>query len=183
MREDIAAILRDTGTTAVLVTHDQGEALSLADSVAVLIDGAIAQHGTPDELYRRPAGLATARFVGATVELPGTAESGLVHTALGRLLARLPVPDGPAVAVLRPEQLRLGADGSGAAAQVTGCRFYGAETAVHLVLPDGTTVQVRSPGRPDAAHGATVTVVVAGDVLAYPSPTGGQRVALGEAGG
>ncbi|MCV7152055.1 ABC transporter ATP-binding protein [Mycolicibacterium pyrenivorans] len=187
VREDIAAILREAGTTALLVTHDQSEALSLPGSVALLIDGTIAQHGTPADLYARPTTLANARFIGATVELAGTASSGTVHTALGTLQARLPVADGPAVVVLRPEQLRLGVAGSGAPARVTVCRFYGADTVVHVELADGSAVQLRSPGETILAEGSTVTVEVAGSdvpgVLAYPSPTGGQRVALSEAGG
>ena len=182
VREDIAAILRDTGTTAVLVTHDQAEALSLADAVALLIDGTVAQHADPAELYLEPADLAVARFVGATVEVRGPATAGVVHTALGALRSRRPVPDGPAVVVLRPEQLRIGS--TGAQAVVLTCRFYGSDTAVDLALADGTVVRMRAPGR--LAVSGTVGVEVDGDgggVLAFPSPSGGQRVALGEAGG
>ncbi|KWX66262.1 ABC transporter ATP-binding protein [Mycobacterium sp. NAZ190054] len=183
VREDIAAILRDTGTTALLVTHDQSEALSLADSVALLIDGVVAQHGTPTELYEHPSSLAGARFLGSTVEIAGTVDAGVVHTSLGPLPARDAAVDGPAVVVLRPEQLRFGTGPSGAPAQVTARRFYGADTVVHVELTDGTPLQLRSPV-PTALHdGATVTVEVAGDVLAYPSPARGQRVSLGETGG
>jgi iron(III) transport system ATP-binding protein len=178
VREDIAAILRDTTTTAVLVTHDQAEALSLADSVALLIDGVVAQHAGPAELYLDPASLAAARFVGATVELAGPATAGVVHTALGALRSRRPVPDGPAVVVLRPEQLRI--ESTGVPATVRACRFYGSDTAVDLVLADGTAVRMHAPGQ--LAVSGAVCVGVDGDVLAFPSPSGGQRVALGEAG-
>ncbi|MBX7455156.1 ABC transporter ATP-binding protein [Mycolicibacterium sp. 3033] len=181
VREDIATILRDTGTTSILVTHDQTEALSLADSVALLIDGSVAQHGSPAELYQRPATLAAARFVGATVELAGTASAGVVHTALGALHPLTRVADGPAVVVLRPEQLRPAAEGRPAA--VRACRFYGPDTAIELQLPDGCTVRMRVPGRADLVPGSDVSVEVAGSVLAYPSPAGGQGVALGEPGG
>lgn len=185
VREDIATILRDTGTTAILVTHDQSEALSLADSVALLIDGEVAQHATPGDLFNCPATLMNARFIGSTVEVGGIANAGTVHTALGALRARLPIVDGPAVAVLRPEQLRLGV--TGAPARVTACRFYGSDTVVHVELDDGTALQLRSPGRLDLHDDAQVTVEVHGGdedgVLAYPSPTGGQRMSLGEARG
>ncbi|MHA0287409.1 ABC transporter ATP-binding protein [Mycobacterium sp. C3-094] len=181
VREDIATILRDTATTSVLVTHDQTEALSLADSVALLIDGSIAQHGSPAELYQCPATLAAARFIGATVELAGTASAGVVHTALGALRPLMRVADGAAVVVLRPEQLRLAAGGR--PARVTACRFYGSDTAIELRLPDGCTVRMRVPGRADLELGSDVGVEVGGSVLAYPSPAGGQGVALGEAGG
>ncbi len=180
VREDIASILHRTGTTAVLVTHDQSEALSLADSVALMLAGTIAQHSTPVDLYTRPASLEIARFVGATVELPGTARSGIVQTALGPLQPRLAVPDGPAIVALRPEQLCLGTGHLGAPAQVTGSQFYGADTVVHVALPDHTTVQLRTTGAEDLRCGDSVSVAVNDAVLAYPSPSGGQRVPLGE---
>ncbi len=187
VREDIATILREAGTTALLVTHDQSEALSLPDSVALLIEGTIAQHSTPADLYARPTSLANARFIGATVELAGIASSGIVHTALGALRARLPVADGAAVVVLRPEQLRLGGGPSAAAARVLSCRFYGADTVIHVELSDGGAVQLRSPGETGLAQGSMVSIEVTGSdetgVLAYPSPTGRQRVALGIASG
>ncbi|MGV0717669.1 ABC transporter ATP-binding protein [Mycolicibacterium sp. XJ662] len=183
VREDIAAILRDAGTTAILVTHDQSEALSLADSVALLIGGVVAQHGTPAELYHRPGTLTNARFIGSTVEVAGTATEGNVHTVLGTLRSKVPVRDGPTVVVLRPEQLRVvGPAGSGAQARVTACRFYGADTAVHVTLDDGTALRVRSPGAPALDEGAAVAVEVIGDVLAYPSPAARERVTLGEPG-
>jgi len=181
VREDIATILRDTGTTAVLVTHDQAEALSVADSVALLIDGAVAQHADPAALYLEPASLAAARFVGATVEVRGLATAGVVHTALGPLRSRRPVPDGPVVVVLRPEQLRIGP--TGARADVLACRFYGSDTAVDLALADGTAVRMRVPGRLTVNGTVSVDVGVDGGVLAFPSPSRGQRMPLGETGG
>ena len=177
VREDIAGILRASGTTAVLVTHDQSEALSLADSVALLLDGEVAQYATPAEVYSHPANLATARFVGTTVELGGQCRSGSVRTALGTHHTRLPAPDGPVVAVLRPEQLRIGPAPTGcaggtAAAQVTASRFYGADTVIHVRLADGSPVQLRIPGQSEVRDGDSVEIRVEGDVLAYRSPAG-----------
>ncbi|ANI40135.1 ABC transporter ATP-binding protein [Mycolicibacterium vaccae] len=183
VREDIATILRDTATTALLVTHDQAEALSLADSVALLMGGVVTRHGTPADLYDRPGSLANARFLGSTVEIAATVHAGLARTSLGPLRTRDGVADGPAVVVLRPEQLRFGTGASGTAARVTARRFYGADTVVHVELADGTRLQLRSPVPTALEDGAAVTVEVAGDVLAYPSPPGGQRVPLGETGG
>ena len=173
VREDIAEILRSAGTTALLVTHDQAEALSLADRVALLMGGTVAQYGTPAELYDRPATLAGARFIGATVELTGDSRGGVVHCALGALPTRLPVRDGPAVIVVRPEQMRLvdAATGGVATAQVVARRFYGADTIVHVALADGTRIQVRAVAEPATADtdGAPVGIAVSGDVLAYPA--------------
>ncbi|WNG85184.1 ABC transporter ATP-binding protein [Mycobacterium sp. ITM-2016-00317] len=180
VREDIATILRDTATTALLVTHDQAEALSLADSVALLMAGVVARHGAPADLYDRPGSLASARFLGSTVEIAATVHGGLAQTCLGRLRTCDGVADGPAVVVLRPEQLRFGTGASGTPARVTARRFYGADTVVHVELADGTRLQMRSPVPTALEDGDPVTVEVAGDVLAYPSPTGGQRMALGE---
>ncbi|MBU8819815.1 ABC transporter ATP-binding protein [Mycolicibacterium goodii] len=176
VREDIAEILRAAGTTAVLVTHDQSEALSLADSVALLFDGTVAQHAAPTDLYERPANLQTARFVGATVELPGTCHGGVARTALGAHPVRPPAPDGPVVVVLRPEQLRAGhagAPGGERDAVVRACRFYGAYTVLHVVLRDGTALRLRSTGDARLEAGAIVSVEVDGPVLAYASPAGG----------
>jgi iron(III) transport system ATP-binding protein len=181
VREDIAAILRDTGTTAVLVTHDQAEGLSLADSVALLMDGQMVQAGTPAEVYDRPRTLAAARFVGAAVEIGGECRGGVVRTVLGAHPVRMPVDDGDVVVVLRPEQLRLTEDG--APAVVTAHRFYGPDSSVHVALADGTPLVVRRIGDVDVELGQPVSVSVAGAVLAYPSPAGGQRMPLGEAGG
>ncbi|MGV0836481.1 ABC transporter ATP-binding protein [Mycolicibacterium thermoresistibile] len=171
VREEIAAILRAAGTTAVLVTHDQSEALSLADSVALLMDGRLTQVGAPEDIYERPATLNAARFVGATVELQGQAADGQVDTALGTHPARLPVRDGPVVVVVRPEDLRLTRSGDdGADAEVQTVRFYGPQSSVQVRLADGTVVTVLTAGDAGVSAGQPVRVGVDGTVLAYPSP-------------
>ncbi|MBO0677667.1 ABC transporter ATP-binding protein [Mycolicibacterium sp. S2-37] len=172
VREEIAEVLRVAGTTAVLVTHDQAEALSLADSVALLIEGAVTQHASPVDLYERPVTLTAARFVGATVELSGESRGGCVHSALGPVPARLPVPDGPVVVVLRPEQLRLVPPEEGTLATVAARRFYGADTVVRVQLADGQRLDVRTVAGPATdVDGSSVGVAVAGAVLAYPLPS------------
>ena len=173
VREDIATILQSTGTTAVLVTHDQTEALSLADSVALLLSGSVAQSGAPGDLYHRPASLAVARFVGATTELPATCHAGKIHSALGVHRARIPVHDGPVVAVLRPEQVRIGAT-CDSAATVGSRHFYGPVTALTVILDDGSELTLHDSGTA-AGVGDRITVRVDGSVLAYPavSPAGG----------
>ena len=166
VREDIAAILRTTGTTAVLVTHDQSEALSLADSVALLMDGAVAQHAAPARLYAEPATLAAARFIGATVELDGQRAGDSVTCALGRVAATGPAPDGPVVVVLRPEQFTLAADGADAV--VRSAHYYGADTALRVTLAEGSALDLRVPGDASPAAGDAVTVGVRGRALTYP---------------
>ena len=92
MRREIKRLHTETGTTALYVTHDQEEALSIADRIAVLKDGALQQVGTPRELYRQPASRFVAAFIGETNFLPGTAESvdaefALIATPAGPLRA------------------------------------------------------------------------------------------------
>ncbi|MFI9557774.1 ABC transporter ATP-binding protein [Nonomuraea endophytica] len=87
VRDDVRAALKKAGATAVLVTHDQEEALSMADTVAVMRDGVIVQQGTPEELYARPADLGVATFVGEAVVLHAEATNGTVTCALGSLRA------------------------------------------------------------------------------------------------
>ena len=83
MREEVHGLLREQGVTTVLVTHDQEEALSLADSVAVLRDGKIVQQGAPAELYERPADERLARFLGAVNVIDADFLDGTAPTPLG----------------------------------------------------------------------------------------------------
>ncbi len=177
VREEIAWVLRDAGTTAVLVTHDQAEALSLADTVVLLLDGRVEQVGPPAQLYHRPATLAAAAFVGEIVELAGTSSGGRIDSALGPMPARLPVPDGPVTLALRPEQVAVTDSGSGVPAQVIEHRYYGPDTIVRARLASGETVAVRSPGYAPVSAGTTVELAVRGDVLAYPTTSPGQDLA------
>jgi iron(III) transport system ATP-binding protein len=128
VRADVQAILAQTGTTGVLVTHDQDEALSTADRVAVLRGGLIAQCAAPQELYDTPADADIARFIGDANLIEGVLGEGTVDTILGRLRVQTPalascagdaVPadaalpaSGPATVLVRPEQVELHADGS-----------------------------------------------------------------------
>ena len=104
-RKAVAGMLADAGVTTLLVTHDQEEALSIADQVAVMRDGRFTQVGSPQDVYRNPADRFTAEFLGDCISLPCTVTSGVADCALGRIPVQGPVSDGPAIVVLRPEQL------------------------------------------------------------------------------
>jgi iron(III) transport system ATP-binding protein len=109
MRHELQTILAEQQVSALLVTHDQEEALSMADDVAVLRGGRLEQVGSPEEVYRRPRTAFVAAFLGATNLLPGRARDGVVETPLGPV--RAPTPDGPTTLSLRPEDLRIADQG------------------------------------------------------------------------
>jgi len=141
LREDVRVALRVTGATAVLVTHDQQEALSTADVVAVLQGGAIAQAGSPADLYRAPRDLDVATFVGEAVVLDAVLRGGdAADCALGTLPVRAAdrAPGARGTVVLRPEQLLLGPPDRGVPARVEGVVFYGHDSLVRLALTDGS---------------------------------------------
>ncbi|MGW6847668.1 ABC transporter ATP-binding protein [Streptomyces virginiae] len=165
VRADVRAALRATGATALLVTHDQQEALSTADLVAVVRDGRVAQCATPHEVYSRPADPWVAAFVGDAVLVTGTADQGAAATALGRIPLTdrsRGVRDG--VVLLRPEQLRLtDPDGAEARGTVTDVRFYGHDAMVTVAV-DGLDqpIDVRVPTPAAARPGERTGIEVVG---------------------
>jgi iron(III) transport system ATP-binding protein len=170
-REAVLAALEAEGATAALVTHDQAEALSMGREVGVLRGGRLVQTAAPATLYREPVSLDVARFVGDAVVLAGTVGNGTVDCALGRLPLRAAAAAGPALVMIRPEQIRL-AEGS-VPADVIGHSYFGPETVIRLRLRDEgtTTVLVRTLDAAIPAPGEEVAVVVDGTVAAYPPST------------
>lgn len=104
-RKAVAKLLSEAGVTTLLVTHDQEEALSVADQVAVMRDGRFTRIGTPRDVYREPGDRFTAEFLGDCVLLPCTVSGDVAECALGRLPVHANGVDGPATLMLRPEQL------------------------------------------------------------------------------
>ncbi|WP_338776047.1 ABC transporter ATP-binding protein [Streptomyces sp. DG1A-41] len=165
VRADVRSALRATGATAVLVTHDQQEALSTGDLVAVVRDGRVAQCATAQDLYRRPADPWVAGFVGDAVLLPGTVDVGsTARTALGTVPLAAP-PGGlrAGTVLLRPEQLRLtDADSEGAVrGTVTDVSYYGHDAMVTVAVeghdtPIGIRVVGPLPVRPGEETGVRV---------------------------
>jgi iron(III) transport system ATP-binding protein len=176
----VVQALHAADATAVLVTHDQDEALSLADQVAVMREGRLVQAATPYDLYRSPADPDVARFVGGAAILPARVRNGVATCVLGELAVDCADGsdrvDGEAHVLVRPEQLRVDGSIGSAKARVGQVSFYGHDAAVRLELvPDGPSMVARIPGLDAPAVGSTVTVGVAGRVVAYPatpSPAG-----------
>jgi iron(III) transport system ATP-binding protein len=143
LRREVELILRDAEATALLVTHDQEEALSLADRVAVMRDGEIVQVGPPVEVYGRPATRWAAQFVGEVNVLSGVARGGGVETELGVFDLRSAASGSVHVAV-RPEQLELRADVNGNA-EVVAREFRGHDVLYRLRHEGGKTLLVQLP--------------------------------------
>ncbi|MER8089400.1 ABC transporter ATP-binding protein [Streptomyces sp. NPDC087532] len=148
LREEIRRLQLSLRITTVFVTHDQEEALSMADRVAVLDAGRLEQCAPPAELYERPATAFVAEFVGTMNRLPGRLTGGdMVEVAGRRLPVDGEVPAGREVDVLvRPENVTVTADTEGTVTVVS-ASFLGAVTRVHLGLPGGDTVKADLPSR------------------------------------
>jgi iron(III) transport system ATP-binding protein len=145
LRDDLRVILKQTGMTALYVTHDQAEAVVLGDRIGVMRDGKLLQLGSPDEIYNRPADLFVANFTGATNELAGTLVErngtfGVIDFGEGRrgeaaLLQALNPGDKVRIA-LRPENIAIGKldGGNSFSARVEGRRYQGTQTVYDLDL-------------------------------------------------
>ncbi len=163
LRREVELILRDAGATALLVTHDQEEALSLADRLAVMREGRIVQVGAPQEVYGRPANRWTAGFVGEVNVLAGVARGTGVETELGVFDVGASTSGSVHVAV-RPEQLLLRADRSGNA-EVVAREFRGHDVLYRLRHEGGRTVLVQLPSLELHEVGARVFVRPAPDAV------------------
>ena len=180
VRHEVRSLLSSLGTTSILVTHDQEEALSIADRVAIVRHGQIVQDDTPSRLYEAPADLETARFIGAVVELPATRiDDSTVMSALGLTevdISGAPVRDG--VLTLRPEQLVIvdehhvgsATRAEGATGQVHAASYHGHDTVIPVTLDTGEHVDVRIPGLVPSIAGDRVRVLATGRGRLYPTP-------------
>jgi iron(III) transport system ATP-binding protein len=189
VRADVKGLLTAAGATALLVTHDQDEALSLADRVAVIRSGRVCQCDTPQGLYDAPADTEVAGFVGDANLVPGVFVGGSVRTLFGDLAcssgAGVEGADADAVVLIRPEQVRLCPLG-GAPCALAGRileREYHGHDCVLRVKPDGDeatgVILARIPGQVAYQVGSPVGVSVEGPVLAWCVGGRGAPAALG----
>ncbi|WP_448207601.1 ABC transporter ATP-binding protein [Azospirillum sp. sgz302134] len=161
MRHEIRRIHNELGRSTVYVTHDQDEALSLADRIVVLREGRVRQIGTPEELYARPATLDVARFMGYRNVFEGAIESAIGAEEAGRMTVRhdgfrvvgtprTPLLDGRAAVAIRPEDVLPGPDGPDAIhGVVESVEFIGREYAATAITPGGLLLHFRSHHRLD----------------------------------
>lgn len=166
VRRELKLILTEARTTAVLVTHDQEEALATSDLVAVMYQGRVVQFDSPADLYKRPADPWVAGFLGDADVISATGHRGYADTLIGRFKTDL---RGPVLVVVRPEDVQLSI-GEAPNAVVAHTEFFGHDQLVTVALPGGTRVRSRIGPRPAYAPGDNVRVRAI-DARVYPVRT------------
>jgi iron(III) transport system ATP-binding protein len=182
MRRDIARVLAQTHTPSIIVTHDQDEALSLANQVVILDEGHALAHGSPADLYRTPVSAAAARYLGAANLLSAVIDAGVARCVLGVVQVGVQVSSGQATVLVRPEQLRVSTTPrpDSVPATIGNVDYYGHDSLAELTLDDGTMVTARLTdsveiGSLGIRRGEQVHVQAVGEMVAWsdtePAPT------------
>ncbi len=166
VRSEVRHILLETGTTAIFVTHDQHEALSLSDEIAVLFEGKLVQVATPHVIYNRPANVRVAKFVGEANFLLAEAHGMTADSRLGEVKLFHP-KTGPVQLMIRPEALAVNFDEHGTRATVRWREFYGHYQRLGLALTDGTELIAHTGVDRYFQRGNNVSVSLALPALAY----------------
>ncbi len=184
MRHEIRELQRRLDMTMIYVTHDQAEALSMADQIVLMRDGRIEQDAAPEELYERPATAFAASFVGTPpmnlLPLEATPRGLVVAGTTGPVLAGIPDAQQPDLLLgIRPEALQP-QDGPGLPVTVTDLDYQGADTVLVCNL-GGHTLLARVPGHAAAAPGTKLQLACAAADLAFFAAADGRRVALSAA--
>jgi iron(III) transport system ATP-binding protein len=172
MRRELRKIIHGAGLTAVFVTHDQAEALAIADVIAVMRDGAVVQVGTPDEVYAHPDSPWVARFLGDAEMVDGVVASGAVSTTFGAIETDL--DEGSAVTVMiRPEWVVVTPSPSGSA-RVVDREFHGHDQRVEIKVRGGPTIEALVSGRTAFRIGDMVDIEIT-DAIIFPIIGAGSR--------
>lgn len=154
VRRELKVILTEARTTAVLVTHDQEEALATSDLVAVMYRGSVVQFDSPARLYTHPADPWVAEFLGDADVLAATGHRGYADTTIGRFKTDL---RGPVLVVVRPEDVQISI-GEAPNAVVTGSEFFGHDQVITTALTGGARVRSRIGPRPTYEPGDNIRV-------------------------
>lgn len=170
VRDETVAVLRAAGATAVLVTHDQEEALAVGDRIAVMRSGRMEQVDLPATVFHRPANRFVATFMGEADFVAGSLTDGHAATALGDLAVHPGPAPGPVEVMVRPHDLTLAADDTGHAT-VLRTEFRGATISHDVRLDDGTVLRATQPHTAPLGVGSRVSVRVVGDhpLIAFPA--------------
>jgi iron(III) transport system ATP-binding protein len=184
LRSEVRRILAEAGTTTIFVTHDQEEALSLANRVAMMKAGRIEQIGSPEEVYSSPATRWVAGFLGDVDVLPGTIDSGRVSCELGSFHTAVDL-EGDVDVLLRPEAVAVDAGRPATSAEtveatITARTFYGHDQLLDVELPSGTVIRSRRLSWPAWHPGDSVRVWIEGPANVLPRGEGSARQAVAE---
>jgi len=170
MRRELKKTIRSAGVTAVLVTHDQAEALAIADVVAVMCQGSIRQVGRPDEVYRSPVDAWVAGFLGDALLMSGTVNGGTITTPVGPVDTDLD-EGSPATVMIRPEWLSPSAvdedQTTGEHGKVVDTEFYGHDQRVEIELVGGRRVEALVPSLRSIGVGDSVELAIL-DAVVFP---------------
>jgi multiple sugar transport system ATP-binding protein len=169
MRGEIKSLQRRLGKTMIYVTHDQTEAMTMADTLVVLEKGKIMQQGTPDEVYHRPANVFTARFIGSPPIniLRGSMRNGELHIeSISSPICRVTMPDGDYLIGIRPDDLVASSDNAGVSITIDRVEFHGATTYLYGRLGEQEIV-ARGTDRRHFEVGETIRVVFTPEVLHF----------------
>ena len=179
MQIDLKRLLRDVGTTAIFVTHDQDEALTMSDRIAVMHAGRIEQLDTPAAIYERPATPFALGFVGLSTRLGGKVSAAadgtvVVDTALGPVRGKANfLPGSPVLVGVRPERIAIGEDKDNRiTAALRDVAFQGARVQLHFDAPAHDQILAEAPSLPAAAGPGTKMTLSwsVDDTLVYPAP-------------
>ena len=166
VRAEVRSILRAANATAVFVTHDQEEAFSLVDQVAVMLDGTVEQMASPQQLYHQPASRRVAEFIGDANFLPGEAQWQVASTELGQLYLQY-AAQGAVDVLVRPENVTVRPAPADHTARVRSVLFFGHDQLVTVELASGRQIDARVSPIYNFAVGQPVAVQVNGLVMAY----------------
>lgn len=170
-RAAVAAALKAVNATAILVTHDQDEALSMGQTIGVMRQGRLVQWADPECLYQHPVSPEVASFVGEAVFLLGTARGMQASCALGGVTLFAPVATETVKLMIRPEQIKINPSSNGVKARVIRTIYYGHDAVVtlHLAQDEAVRLMARVPGYESPEVGCEVEIAVTGPVTAYPA--------------
>ncbi|MCH8843088.1 MAG: ABC transporter ATP-binding protein [SAR324 cluster bacterium] len=173
IRDEVRIVLDRSRTTSILVTHDQEEAMNIADRIAVMNEGRLEQVGPPEEILHRPASRFVAGFVGQSSFIPGHISGESVDTELGRHPLQKPAIGAGWTAVevlVRPNYLQHCDNGHGTITHVADVAYQGTQTLYTLVLPSGTRIQAALPGYLTLSPGDSVSVRFRPpEIICYPA--------------
>lgn len=166
MRELICSLQKNAGITTIFITHDQAEAVAIADRIALLLNGQLRQVGVPQSFFTHPADVEVARFFGGTNFIRGIKQGNVIQTQLGHLeIEQIDQPDGQVLATIRPEAIEIGPNGhNNLPAQIKAYNYRGLIAQIETQIND-IELQIIAPPFPTYHEGDTITIHIPKDSI------------------